>query len=206
MSKIYWIGNYNPDLHHEQLAIVTRPRGNEWLSDELLSLRAQGIDVIISFLESHERYELGLVAENTLAQNVGIEYLNYPIRDRQIPDSLWETQIFIQQVTEFLDQGKAVGVHCRQSVGRAGFMAATILVEKGQTVDDAFINVENARGRSVPDTEEQRGWVRKYAKMKQFFQDDFHSDMKVISTPYPTFSNSLAISSGDGSFPIEFTL
>lgn len=34
-----------------QLAIVPRPRGDDWLDDEMVALREAGIDVVVSMLE-----------------------------------------------------------------------------------------------------------------------------------------------------------
>ena len=42
-------------------------------------------------------------------------------------------------------------------------MAALILVTCGVEVDHAFQNIAEARGRPVPDTEEQHAWVAQYA-------------------------------------------
>jgi len=43
---------------------MARPRGNEWLEDEILSLKRQDVQVIVSLLERNEVYELGLEKEN----------------------------------------------------------------------------------------------------------------------------------------------
>lgn len=168
MNKIYWIEAQSLPTASGRLAIVARPRGNDWLLEDLQSLHHAGINVLVSFLESFEQLELGLAAEETAARDLGIEYKNYPITDRETPESLFETQRFIRQLTTLLFEGKNIGVHCRQSVGRAGFISAAILVENGYSINEAFQAVEAARGCSVPDTEEQRQWVEKYAKMKEF--------------------------------------
>lgn len=42
-------------------------------------------------------------------------------------------------------------------------VAASVLVLGGLPVDEAFTNVENARGCHVPDTPEQRAWVARFA-------------------------------------------
>ena len=69
-------------------------------------------------------------------------------------------------------------------------MAAAILVEAGETVNDAFTIVEQARGRSVPDTEEQREWVHKYAKMKAFFGAEIETKAHRLK-PTPETGNRL---------------
>jgi protein-tyrosine phosphatase len=54
-------------------------------------------------------------------------------------------------------------VHCRQGIGRAALIAASVLAENGESPDAAFARIQQARGRPVPDTEEQRNWVRRFA-------------------------------------------
>ena len=54
-----------------QLAIVARPRGNEWLEDEVRSWRESGVDVIVSLLTSDENTELGLTEEGKTVENQG---------------------------------------------------------------------------------------------------------------------------------------
>jgi len=98
LNKIYWIEDEASAVALGRLAIVARPRGNDWLLGDLQSLYEAGINVLVSFLEPHECAELGLVREEAVAQGLGIEYRNYPITDRQVPDSLLETQDFIQQL------------------------------------------------------------------------------------------------------------
>src|SRR5215467_12015677 len=65
--------------------------------------------------------------------------------------------------TEYLRQGKAVGVHCRAGIGRSSMIAACALIRTGLSVELAFRMIEKARGCSVPDTPEQREWVERYS-------------------------------------------
>ena len=59
----YWITN--------QLAIVPRPRGGDWLEDEMDALREAGIDVVVSMLQENEASELGLQSEGEAARRSG---------------------------------------------------------------------------------------------------------------------------------------
>jgi hypothetical protein len=62
--------------------------------------------------------------------------------------------------TRRLDADESVVVHCRQSIGRSAVIAALLLVSAGEKADQAFSRIERARGCLVPDTEEQRAWVK----------------------------------------------
>ena len=47
-----------------RIGSVERPRGGEWLSDELAALSGEGYDVLVSMLTSQETHELGLSKES----------------------------------------------------------------------------------------------------------------------------------------------
>lgn len=59
-----------------------------------------------------------------------------------------------------LEAGKNVAVHCRQSVGRSGMIAAGVLVTSGASPEEALRAVGSARGADVPETLEQRRWMQ----------------------------------------------
>jgi hypothetical protein len=43
-------------------------------------------------------------------------------------------------------------------------VAASVLIAAGDTPNEAFRRIEQARGRPVPDTPEQRDWVARNAR------------------------------------------
>lgn len=142
-----------------RLAIVARPRGGDWLGDELLGLSREGIDVLVSMLTEEEAEELGLQREAEECRAVAITFVNLPVPDRSLPS---DKNAFLKQVdrlVELVRTGRSLGVHCRASIGRSSVLAASILVRLGWEADAAFEAVQSARGCSVPDTQEQRRWV-----------------------------------------------
>ena len=62
-----------------RLAIVPRPRGNDWLEDEVTHMKRAGVDVLVSMLQPDEATELGLSAEAKLCSG------RYPVP--VLPDS-----------------------------------------------------------------------------------------------------------------------
>jgi hypothetical protein len=68
-----------------QLAIIPRPRGQDWLLDNIGFLHWAGVDVVVSALTASENEELGLVEENQCCQSSGVEFLSFPIEDRSVP-------------------------------------------------------------------------------------------------------------------------
>ncbi len=158
MSDIFWIGGNPPP----GLAIVTRPRGTEWLGEEMLMLKRDGIDVLVSLLEPREAEWLGLEDERVEAEKAGIAFLNFPIPDTHVPASRADFREFVMDLAQRLKQGERIGVHCRGSIGRATVTAACTLIHLGWKPWDALAAVEATRGCAVPDTEEQLAWITAY--------------------------------------------
>jgi hypothetical protein len=55
-DTIFWIDG----PWRGRLAIVTRPRGGDWLEDDMTSWRRAGLDLIVSLLTADESAELGV--------------------------------------------------------------------------------------------------------------------------------------------------
>jgi len=156
---MYWIQNE----HDIKLAIVPRPRGGDWLFDETQMLRRTGMDVVVSMLTGTEARELGLEHEQRACESSGITFVAFPIPDRGVPASLQLFNSLIERLKQELLTGKSVGIHCRQSIGRSSLLAAALLCSFGSSADAAFAQIAKCRGCPVPDTEEQRKWVRRFA-------------------------------------------
>jgi len=61
------------------MSIVARPRGNEWLSDEVSAFSREGIDTLSSMLTDEEAVELGLEQEAAECTASGIQFVNMAI-------------------------------------------------------------------------------------------------------------------------------
>jgi protein-tyrosine phosphatase len=162
-AELYWIEGPWPG----QLAILPRPRGGEWLEDEIRSWKQAGVNVVVSLLTSDEIAELGLVEEARLCQDFGLQFLSFPIMDRRVPSSPKATFDFIRELETLLADGKNLAVHCRQGVGRSALIAACLLVLSGMEPEVALQRVGAARGCPVPETTEQRQWVMEFARELQ---------------------------------------
>jgi protein-tyrosine phosphatase len=145
------------------LAIVPRPRGGEWLEDEVQALREGGLDVLVSLLTPTEAVELGLTDEAITAQATDVQFLQFPISDYGVPTSTEDVLAFLEKLDKALTEGKNVGIHCRQGIGRSATIASSLLVLRETEPDEAWNRVAAARGRPVPDTSEQREWVASFA-------------------------------------------
>ncbi|HEV2137171.1 MAG TPA: hypothetical protein VGR47_23330 [Terracidiphilus sp.] len=158
MDEILWI-NSNPPV---RLAIVLRPRGEEWLAQEMLRIQNAGIQTLVSLLEPHEAEYLGLAEEEKLAEEAGLRFLNYPIPDTKVPSDIAHFRRFVSGLVERLREGESVGIHCRGCIGRATITAACILIHTGLKPLDAMAAVEAARGCQIPDNSDQLEWILHY--------------------------------------------
>jgi protein-tyrosine phosphatase len=155
MKDIFWIRHED----EPRLAIVSRPRGGDWLKNDLLKLRQYGIDVLVSMLTSEESEELDLADERLVAEGVGLTFQSFPIPDRAVPEDTEAFRAFIHGLANDVRAGKRIGVHCRMCIGRSTLTAASTLRDLGWSGTGALSLVEDARGCSVPDTSEQRRWI-----------------------------------------------
>jgi len=154
----YWIEPTFPG----RLAIVPRPRGDDWLADDLAALRAAGINVLVSLLTGEEVEELGLNDEAKLSLAQGLSFISFPIPDRSVPASYNAVRELVGELKRQLTVGKAVGIHCRACIGRSALVAACLLVGDRAKPEEAFQRISVARRAQVPDTPEQVQWVRAF--------------------------------------------
>ncbi|MFY9660394.1 MAG: dual specificity protein phosphatase family protein [Terriglobales bacterium] len=146
-----------------KLALSARPRGGDWLGDEMAAWRRAGIDTVFSLLTPEEEEDLDLKQEAHEANAHEMKFLSLRIPDRQVPNSESELSAVLDRIEGDLSAGKNVVVHCRQGVGRTGLVAACLLVTKGRSPKAAIQTISSARGTAVPETAEQRRWIDHYA-------------------------------------------
>jgi protein-tyrosine phosphatase len=163
MVNIYWI-QHDPQ---PRLAIVARPRGEDWLYDEMLALKASGIDVLVSLLEPEEAMDLGLAREGELAEKVGLEFISFPISDRSTPENRLAFCELVSRLVEAIRAGRHVGAHCRGCIGRSTIATASVLIDAGLDAKDAIRLIEEARHFPVPDTAEQLRWILDFKPCSQ---------------------------------------
>ena len=146
-----------------RLALSARPRGGDWLDDEIAGWRRNGVDTIFSLLTAEEDQDLDLTAEEDTARSHGMRFFRFPILDRQTPDSETGLARSLEILDAELEAGRNVVLHCRQGIGRTGLFAACLLISKGVDPDAAVSQLSAARGVPVPETAEQRRWIEHYA-------------------------------------------
>ncbi|MEV6611626.1 hypothetical protein [Kutzneria sp. NPDC051319] len=137
-----------------RLSTMAKPR----LKD-LPTLRAAGVDILVCALTDEDLAHAGLTDEPKAAVDAGLEFVHLPIPDWTVPDRD-EILPTLRDLAARLDAGAGIVTHCWAGIGRSSLLAASIMVLRGLDPDDAWTRITQARGHQVPDTEQQREWVR----------------------------------------------
>jgi ADP-ribosyl-[dinitrogen reductase] hydrolase len=120
-----------------------------------------GARILITLIEDHEFSMLGVpvLGERVVAR--GIEWIHLPITDLEAPDTRFEQgwKASRSRVLGQLEDGGRVLVHCRGGLGRAGTVAACMLIESGLSADEAVYRVRRARPGAI-ETTRQMQYVR----------------------------------------------
>ena len=90
-TKLFWIDG----PWKGKLAISARPRGGDWLEDEMRAWRREGVDAVVSLLTGSEDQDLGLQTERHESEANGIEFFSLPIVDRSTPAAEAEIAPFL---------------------------------------------------------------------------------------------------------------
>jgi protein-tyrosine phosphatase len=152
--KLYWINQYRGG----NLAIMPAPREPERIEDTILGWRTEGVDCVVSLLETKEIPGLG-VAERELCREFGIDFVSFPLPDKSVPASLEAFSALVGPLAERVSAGQNVAIHCRAGIGRSTVLAASVLIWLGVDAAMALDMIADARGIEVPETEEQRQWI-----------------------------------------------
>jgi protein-tyrosine phosphatase len=159
-TQLYWIDATWPG----RLAIMPRPRGDDWLEDEVRAWKQSGIDVVVSLLAEDEIAHFDLGSEAASCRAHDIEFLSFAIADGGVPSSREAFAELLSKLSKDLIAGKNVAIHCRQGIGRAALVAISVLLSLGVEPEDAIQRVTTARGCPVPETPEQRRWILDFGR------------------------------------------
>lgn len=137
--------------------------GGPWKRDLIADvevIRSWGATCVLTLLEPHELDLLKVRGLPEAVREAGIVWLHAPIPDVSIPgpafDAAWKA--IGPRLTERLQEGGSVVVHCRGGLGRAGLVAATLMVRMGDYPARAIERVRAIRPGAI-ETPEQEAYV-----------------------------------------------
>jgi atypical dual specificity phosphatase len=134
------------------LAAMARPSD----ADDLVWLRKQGIELLISLTEDRPRRDW--------VNDAGLLVMHVPVEDMEAP-----TQEQLDRCVSAIERanghGMGVVVHCGAGLGRTGVILAAYFVAKGMSAQNAIGKVRRQRPGSV-ETDEQADAVVEFARRR----------------------------------------
>jgi len=123
------------------------------LERDMDAVAAHKVVRLVTLMEVHEIKACALSIEklqNACASR-NIIWHHIPIKDFNVPDQAWE-QIWETVGADLrgdLKAGKAIALHCRGGRGRAGLVAARLLIEFGAAPEAAITDVRTQRPEAI---------------------------------------------------------
>lgn len=130
------------------------------LSADLDIIAAWGAAAVISLVEDHELDALQIREIGREVIRRHMEWHHLPIQDVSVPSQVFEASWsqHSECIRTLLANKANVLIHCKGGLGRAGMIAARLLVEMGNDPDAAIAQVRAARPGAV-ETAAQEAWV-----------------------------------------------
>jgi protein tyrosine phosphatase (PTP) superfamily phosphohydrolase (DUF442 family) len=159
VPRLYWLNR----LSEGHLATMAAPRPENRLDDVLLAWKDEGVDIVVSLVEASEMPGL-MEAERDLCDEVGMEFIWFPVRDKTAPLSVDAVSALAKRLSRAVLEGRSVAIHCRAGIGRSTLLAACVLIHLRIDAAMALDMIAEARGLEVPETEAQRQWILKFGE------------------------------------------
>lgn len=137
--------------------------GAAWDRDlqiDLCAIETWGASTVVTLIESHE-FDLLHVGDLPQEMAGRFDWIHIPIRDLGIPcetsERIWSTHT--ERLIREVRGGKKVLFHCRGGLGRAGLMAARLLLDGGMSAEMAIRSVRKVRKGAI-ETVQQEQYLR----------------------------------------------
>jgi len=132
------------------------------LHQDLDVVAAWGAAAVVTLVTGQELAELRIPTLGDEVRARFMEWHHLPIEDYHAPDAAFETAWpeASQRLRTLLEAGARVLVHCKGGLGRAGTIAARLLVEMGADPEQAICDVRAARSPDAIENRAQEDWVR----------------------------------------------
>lgn len=132
-----------------------------WRRDLALDLNVitrWGATAVVTLIDNGEMERLGVADLGAQIEGCGIAWYHLPIRNVSVPGPAFEYQWRRagEQLRDRLRAGFNVLVHCNGSFGRAGVVAARLLVELGWAPGEAMAQVRRVRPGTIGTTAQER--------------------------------------------------
>lgn len=121
------------------------------LVQDLDVISTWGAKLVLTLVEPFELRELKVAHLGEEIESRGMAWLHMPIVDFSVPSEDFEQQWITQgrEIRTLLRAGDDVLVHCKGGLGRAGMIAARLLVELGMEPKEAIRSVRRVRKGAI---------------------------------------------------------
>lgn len=135
--------------------------GAPWARDldlDLDVIQAWGATAVVTLVEGHELVSLGVPDLGERIVERGLQWHHLPIPDLNAPGPTFEAAwpAVALQLRRMVNTGGRVLIHCRGGLGRAGTVAACLLVELGEAPREAILRVRTARPHAIETAAQER--------------------------------------------------
>jgi len=126
-------------------------------------LQERAVDLVVALTPDDELERLGVAAMPLRIQDAGLDWKQVAVVNFSTPEKDQQNQFMdaMNNVKSRLDDGEHILVHCQGGRGRAGKVAAVMLIHFGIDPDQAIGLIRDQREGCIQ-TPEQEAFVRDY--------------------------------------------
>lgn len=141
--------------------------GEAWNRDldlDMDAIKSWGARAVLTLIETSEFEMLSVTGLGKAVGDRDIDWHWFPVRDLDVPppETMERWRALSPKLHRILERGGRVLVHCRGGLGRAGTMAALLLIERGRSAREAMERVRAARPGAI-ETRAQERWLERHA-------------------------------------------
>jgi ADP-ribosyl-[dinitrogen reductase] hydrolase len=132
-----------------------------WARDlelDLTAIKDWGATALLTLIEDWELKKLLVEHLGTVARQLGLEWFHLPIVDGAVPEEKFENEWKATgpKLMSLLLAGRDIVVHCKGGQGRAGTIAARLLVDIGIAPREAMARVRKSRDGAIENPAQER--------------------------------------------------
>jgi protein-tyrosine phosphatase len=174
MEGLAWLSRRQLDGGVDRVPLPDGVRGSLWLCGKhaiapdrrKVIEEVGGTTTVVCLVERHEldgRYPEYVA---WLERSDATDVVWFPIPDLHAPD-VGRLSPLVDQLVRHVHEGEALVVHCGAGMGRAGTIAACVLIRLGLAPDVALQSVADARPGAGPEVGAQRELVDTFARLER---------------------------------------